>query len=136
MSRNKILIFMLVMAGAIWLSGCSANTQRNSLNVEKALIGHWANTNGSSDYYFSDTGFTKVEKDGSTTNMTYIVVKLNDSENTITIRVSKPAGLLQDEETRDIKFSADKKSMTETVNILGIKTGENSFSYTDSKTKP
>jgi hypothetical protein len=130
------LIFMLVMAGAIWLSGCSANTQRNSLNVEKALIGHWANTNGSSDYYFSDTGFTKVEKDGSTTNMTYIVVKLNDSENTITIRVSKPAGLLQDEETRDIKFSADKKSMTETVNILGIKTGENSFSYTDSKTKP
>jgi hypothetical protein len=127
---------MLVMAGAIWLSGCSAVAQRDSLKIDKALIGHWVNSNGSSDYYFSDTGFTKVEKDGSTTNMTYIVVKSNDNENTITIRVSKPAGILQDEDTRDIKFSADKKTMTETVNILGIKISENSYSYADSKTTP
>ena len=136
MSRNKILIFILVVAGAIWLSGCSANTQRNSLKVEKALIGHWANANGAFDYYISDTELVKVEKNGTTTNMTYTVVKLNDSENTITIRVNNPAAVLKEEDNRDIKFTADKKTMTETVNILGIKTGENSYSYVDSKTKP
>jgi len=136
MNRNKILIFMLVMAGVIWLSGCSANTQRNSLNVEKALIGHWTNINGAFDYYFSAAELTKVEKNGTTTNMTYVVIKLNDNENTITIRVNNPAAVLREEDSRDIKFTADKKTMTETVSILGLKVSEDSYNYVDSKTKP
>jgi len=127
---------MLVVAGVIWLSGCNANTQRNSLNVEKALIGHWANVNGTFDYYISDTEITKVEKNGTTTVMTYIAIKLNDNENTITIRVNNPAAALKEEDNRDIKFSADKKTMNENVYILGLKAGEDSYSYVDSKTKP
>jgi len=136
MSRNKILIFLLVMAGVIWLSGCSANTQRNSLNVEKALIGHWANVNGAFDYYISAAELIKVEKNGTTTNMTYVVIKLNDNENTITIRVTNPAAVIKEEDNRDIKFTADKKTITETVSVLGLKVGEDSYKYVDSKTKP
>jgi hypothetical protein len=124
------------MAGVIWLSGCSANPQRNSLNVEKALIGHWANVNGTFDYYISDSELTKVEKNGTITNMKYVVIKLNDNENMITIRVNNPAAVIREEDNRDIKFTADKKTMTETVNILGLKISEDSYSYVDSKTKP
>lgn len=130
------MILMLVMAGVIWLSGCNANTQRNSLNVEKALIGHWANVNGTYDYYISDSELTKVEKNGTTTNMTYVVIKLNDNENTLTVRVNNPAAAIKEEENRDIKFTADKKTMTETVYILGLKVSEDSFTYVDSKSKP
>jgi hypothetical protein len=35
-----------------------------------------------------------------------------------------------------MKFSADRKTMTETVNVLGVKISEVNFSYVDSKTKP
>ena len=136
MNRNKILIFMLVIAGVIWLSGCNASPQRNSLNVEKALIGHWANVNGTYDYYISATELTKVEKNGTTTNMTYVVIKLNENENMITIRVNNPAAVIKEEDNRDIKFTTDKKTMTESVNILGLKVSEDSYSYVDSKTKP
>ncbi len=133
MRRNKILIFMLVMVCVVLVSGCSFIVQRDSLNVQKALIGHWANSKGTPDYYFSDSGFTKVEKDGSKTEMTYVVLKSNDKENTITIRETDPKGGEQD---KDIKFSADKKTMTETVNVLGIKYSEDNYTYVDSKTKP
>lgn len=133
MKRNKIFIFMLIAICAILIGGCSLNTQRGSLTVDKALIGHWINSNGTPDYYFTATGFTKVQKDGSTTNMTYTVLKSNDTDNTISIRVSYPTRVVQDE---DIKFSTDKKSMTETVTILGVNMSEANYNYVDSKTKP
>lgn len=136
MRKNKILIFILVMVCAILISGCGINVQRDSLKVDEALIGHWVNSKGTPDYYFSSSGFTKVEKDGSKIDMTYVVLKSNDNENTITIRVSNPTGIVQDEDINDIKFSTDKKTMTETVNILGIKISEDNYSYADSKTKP
>jgi|GEM_PF-6254787 len=133
MSRNKILIIMLVAVFAILISGCSINAQRGSLKVDKALIGHWINSNGSPAYYISDNGFIKVEKDGSTTNMTYVVITSNDIENTISISVSNPNGSVQDE---NIKFSTDKKTMTETAYIFGVKISEVNYDYVDSKTKP
>lgn len=127
---------MLVVACVILMSACSYNVQRDSLKVDKALIGHWVNAEGTSDYYFSDSTLIKVEKGGSTTNMTYEVLKTNDNENTITIRVDNPAGTVIDEDTKDIKFSADKNSMTETVNVVGVKISEDNYNYVDNKTKP
>lgn len=100
---------------------------------DQALIGHWINSNGSPAYYISDKGFIKVEKDGSTTNMTYVITKSNDNDNRISISITKPDGSLQD---ADIKFSTDKKTMTETIYILGIKVSEANYNYVDSKTKP
>jgi hypothetical protein len=133
MRGNRSLIFILFMVCAILISGCGINVQRGSLTVDKALIGHWINSNGTPDYYFSAAGLTKVQKDGSTTNMTYVVLKSNDNENTISIRVSNPNGVVQDE---DIKFTTDKKSMTETITILGVNLSEANYNYVDSKTKP
>lgn len=133
MRSNKKTILLLVMVFAVFISGCSLTAQRGSLKVDKALSGHWINSNGTPSYYFSDTTFTKVEKDGSTTNMTYAVLQSNDNDNTLTIRVTNPTGVVQD---AAIKFSTDKKSMTETVSILGIKISEANYNYVDSKTKP
>jgi hypothetical protein len=136
MRRNKSLKYLLVVAVVILISGCSVTVQRDSLKVDKALIGHWVNTEGTLDYYFSDTTLTKVEKGGSTTNMTYTIVKTNDTDNTITIQVNNPAATVIEENKKDIKFSADKKAMTETVNVLGVKISEVNFNYVDSMTKP
>jgi hypothetical protein len=126
----------LIVGVVIFISGCSVTVQRDSLKVDKALSGHWVNTAGTLDYYFSDTALIKVEKGGTTTNMTYTIVKTNDTDNTITIQVNNPAGTVLEEDKKDIKFSADKKTMTETVNVLGVKISEVNFSYVDSKTKP
>jgi hypothetical protein len=136
MRRTKSLIYLIVVAIVILISGCSASIQRDSLKVDKALIGHWVNTAGTLDYYFSDTALIKVEKGGTTTNMTYTIVKTNDTDNTITIQVNNPAGTVLEEDKKDIKFSADKKTMTETVNVLGVKISEVDFNYVDSMTKP
>jgi hypothetical protein len=136
MQRNKRLMYLLVVAFVILISGCSATVQRDSLKVDKALIGHWVNTAGTLNYYFSDTALVKVEKSGTTTNMTYTIVKTNDTDNTITIQVNNPAGTVLEEDKKDIKFSADKKAMTETVNVLGVKISEVDFNYVDSKTNP
>jgi len=136
MRRNKCLMYPLVVAFMILISGCSATVQRDSLKVDKALIGHWVNTAGTLDYYFSDTALIKVEKGGTTKNMTYTIVKTNDTDNTITIQVNNPAGTVLEEDKKDIKFSTDKKTMTETVNVLGVKISEVNFNYVDSKTNP
>jgi len=136
MLRRKSLIYLLVVVSVFFIGGCSAMVQRDSLKVDKALIGHWVNTAGTLDYYFSDTALIKVEKDGTTTNMTYTIVKTNDTENTITIQVNDPSGTVLEANKKDIKFSADKKTMTETVNVLGVKISEVNFNYVDSKTNP
>ena len=136
MRRNKSLMYLLVVAVVVFIAGCSVSVKRDSLKVEKALIGHWVNTEGNLDYYFSDTALIKVEKGGSTTNMTYTIVETNNTENTLTIKVDNPAGTVLDEDTKVMKFSADRKTMTETVNVLGVKISEVNFSYVDSKTKP
>jgi ABC-type glycerol-3-phosphate transport system substrate-binding protein len=136
MKSSKILISLLVIVGIVFLSACSSKVTRDSLKVDKALIGHWVNANGSPDYYFSETRLTKVEKDGTKTEMTYVVLKSNDNENTITIRVSNPAGTVVDEDIRDMKYSTDKKTLTETVSILGIKYSEDNYNYVDNKTNP
>lgn len=140
MRSKRLLVLMLVLLGASLIIGCSTISQtispRDSLKVDKALPGHWVNILGSPDYYFSDSGLIKVDKDGSTTNMTYVVLKSNDNENTLTIRINNPAGTVQDEDMRDIKFSTDKKTMTETQSILGIKISENNYTFVDNKTKP
>jgi len=65
--------------------------------------------------------------------MTYVITKSNDNDNRISISITKPDGSLQD---ADIKFSTDKKTMTETIYILGIKVSEANYNYVDSKTKP
>jgi len=136
MRRKKSLMSILVVAFVIFISGCSATVQRDSLKVDKALIGHWVNTAGTLDYYFSDTALIKVEKSGTKTDMTYKIVKTNDTDNTLTIQVNNPAGTVLEEDKKDIKFSADKKTMTETVNVLDVKISEVNFSYVNSMTKP
>jgi len=140
MRSKKILVLMLVVLGASLIIGCSTISQtvtpRDSLKVDQALIGHWINSTGSPEYYFSDTGLTKVDKGGSTTNLTYVILKSNDSENTINIRVNNPNDLIQGEDMREIRFSTDKKTITETVSLLGIKISENNYTYVDSMTKP
>jgi hypothetical protein len=78
----------------------------------------------------------KVEKGGTTTNMKYTIIKTNDIDNTITIQVIDPSGTVLEADKKDIKFSADKKAMTETVNVLGVKISEVNFNYVDSKMNP
>lgn len=136
MKRNKIFTYLLVLVGFILLGGCTGTVDRESQTVDEALIGHWVNTEGTLDYYFSDTALIKVENDGTTTNMTYTVVTTNDTDNTMTIEVTNPAETIMEKSKRDIKFSADKKAMTETVNIVGAEISEVQFNYVDGKTEP
>lgn len=84
MRRNKSLMCLLVVAVVVFIAGCSVSVKRESLKVEKALVGHWVNTEGTLDYYFSDTALIKVENGGSTTTMTYAIIETNNAENTLT----------------------------------------------------
>jgi hypothetical protein len=135
MGRNKILLSLLFVASIFLIGGCNASVkvERDSLKVGEALIGHWVNTDGNLDYYFSASDFVKVEGDGTKTDMTYVIVKSNETDNTINIRVTDSKGGEQDKE---MQFSTDKKTMDETSFVLGVKSGEDKFSYVDNATKP
>ena len=136
MKRNKILCFLFVVIAVIMISGCSSpSATRDTLKVDKALVGHWVNAIGNPDLYFSGTELIKVEKDGSTTNMTYEVLETNDNANTITIRVTDPTKVIN-ESTSNIKFSTDKKTMTVSGTLFGVAYNEDDYNYGDSKTKP
>lgn len=135
MRRNKILLGLLFVASIFLIGGCNASVkvERDSLKVDEALIGHWVNTDGNLDYYFSESDFVKVESDGTKTDMTYAIVKSNETDNTINIRVTDSKGGEQDKE---MQFSTDKKTMDETSFVVGVKSGEDTFSYVDNATKP
>lgn len=134
MKKNKVFTYMLVLFGLILLGGCTAGTvERKTDTVKEALVGHWVNTMGSPDYYFTDTQLIKMEKDGTKTDMTYTVVESNEKDNTITIRTTDSKG---GEEDKKIKFGTDKKTMKETSYVLGVESGTEDFTYVDSKTKP
>lgn len=124
---------MLVLFGLILLGGCTVTVERKTDTVEAALIGHWVNTMGSPDYYFTETELIKMEEDGTKTEMTYVVVESNDEDNTITIRATDSKG---GEEDKKIEFAEDKKTMEETSYVLGVESGTEDYTYVDSETKP
>jgi len=133
MKKNKVFTYMLVLFGLILLGGCTVTVERKTDTVEAALIGHWVNTMGSPDYYFTETELIKMEEDGTKTEMTYVVVESNDEDNTITIRTTDSKS---GEEDKKIKFAEDKKTMEETSYVLGVESDKEDYTYVDSKTKP
>ena len=134
MKKNKVFTYLLVLFGLILLGGCTATTvERKMETVKEALVGHWVNTMGSPDYYFTETKLIKMEDDGTKTEMTYVVVESNDKDNTMTIRTTDSKG---GEEDKKIEFATDKKTMKETSYILGVESGTQDYTYVDSKTKP
>ncbi|OUL08361.1 hypothetical protein [Trichococcus shcherbakoviae] len=133
MRRNKVFMYMLVLFGLILLGGCTVTVDRESETVEEALVGHWVNTMGSPDYYFTETELIEVDDEGTKTEMTYVVVESNEEDNTITIQTTDSTG---GEEDKKIEFSEDRETMEETSYILGVESGTEDFTYVDSKTKP
>lgn len=126
-------MYMLVLFGLILLGGCTVTVDRESETVEEALVGHWVNTMGSPDYYFTETELIEVDDEGTKTEMTYVVVESNEEDNTITIQTTDSTG---GEEDKKIEFSEDRETMEETSYILGVESGTEDFTYVDSKTKP
>lgn len=126
-------MYMLVLFGLILLGGCTVTVDRESETVEEALVGHWVNTMGSPDYYFTETELIEVDDEGTKTEMTYVVVESNEEDNTITIQTTDSTG---GEEDKKIEFSEDGETMEETSYILGVESGTEDFTYVDSKTKP
>ena len=126
-------MYMLVLFGLILLGGCTVTVDRESETVEEALVGHWVNTMGSPDYYFTETELIEVDDEGTKTEMTYVVVESNEEDNTITIQTTDSTG---GEEDKKIEFSEDRETMEETSYILGVESGKEDFTYVDSKTKP
>ena len=133
MRRNKIVIYMLVLFGLILLGGCTVTVEREPKTVEEALVGHWVNTMGSPDYYFTATELIEMDDEGTKIEMTYVVVESNEDDNTITIQTTDSKG---GEEDKKIEFSEDRETMKETSYILGVESGTEDFTYVDSKTKP
>lgn len=133
MRRNKVFMYMLVLFGLILLGGCTATVEREPETVEEALVGHWVNTMGSPDYYFTENELIEMDDEGTKTEMTYVVVESNEEENTITIRTTDSKG---GEEDKKIEFSDDRETMEETSYIVGVESGTEDFTYVDSKTKP
>lgn len=133
MRRNKIVIYMLVLFGLILLAGCTVTVERKAETVEEALVGHWVNTMGSPDYYFTATELIEMDDKGTKTEMTYVVAESNEDDNTITIRTTDSKG---GEEDKKIEFSDDRETMKETSYILGVESGKEDYTYVDSKTKP
>lgn len=114
-------MYMLVLFGLILLGGCTVTVDRESETVEEALVGHWANTMGSPDYYlFTETELIEVDDEGTKTEMTYVVVESNEEDNTITIQTTDSTG---GEEDKKIEFSEDRETMEETSYILGVESG-------------
>ena len=126
-------MYMLVLFGLILLGGCTVTVERESETVEEALVGHWVNTMGSPDYYFTETELIEMDDEGTKTEMTYVVVESNEEDNTITIQTTDSTG---GEEDKKIEFSEDRETMKETSYILGVESGKEDFTYVDSKTKP
>ena len=133
MRRNKVFMYMLVLFGLILLGGCTVTVDRESETVEEALVGHWVNTMGSPDYYFTETELIEVDDEGTKTEMTYVVVESNEEDNTITIQTTDSTG---GEEDKKIEFAEDRETMEETSYILGVESGKEDYTYVDSKTKP
>jgi hypothetical protein len=133
MRRNKVFMYMLVLFGLILLGGCTVNVEREPETVKEALVGHWVNTMGSPDYYFTETELIEMDDEGTKTEMTYVVVESNEEDNTITIRTTDSKG---GEEDKKIEFSEDRETMEETSYIVGVESGTEDFTYVDSKTKP
>lgn len=133
MRRNKVFMYMLVLFGFILLGGCTVTVDRESETVEEALVGHWVNTMGSPDYYFTETELIEMDDEGTKTEMTYVVVESNEEDNTITIQTTDSTG---GEEDKKIEFSEDRETMEETSYILGVESGKEDYTYVDSKTKP
>lgn len=126
-------MYMLVLFGLILLGGCTVTVDRESETVEEALVGHWVNTMGSPDYYFTETELIEMDDEGTKTEMTYVVVESNEEDNTITIQTTDSTG---GEEDKKIEFSEDRETMEETSYILGVESGKEDYTYVDSKTKP
>jgi len=140
MKRNKNLAVILILICIILVSGCSFtgtlkdNSDRSSLSVENALIGHWISQSSEApNYYISSDKLIRVKKDGTTEEMTYKVIETNDNTNEIKIHVTTAGG---SESDNKIQFSADKKSITETTEILTVVTSTENYIYVDSKTTP
>lgn len=54
----------------------------------------------------------------------------------VSAEVTNPAGTIMEKSQKDIKFSGDKKAMTETTNIVGAEINEVQFTYVDGKKEP
>lgn len=133
MKINKVFTYLLVLFGLVLLGACTVTVERKTETVKDALVGHWVNTMGSPDYYFTETKLIKMEDDGTKTEMTYVVVESNDKNNTMTIRTTDSKG---GEEDKKLEFATDKKTMKETSYILGVESGTQDYTYVDSKIKP
>lgn len=58
------------------VSGCSF------LSVQKALIGHWiCQSSEATNYYISSDKLVKVQKNGTTEEMTYKISEINNNTN-------------------------------------------------------
>ncbi len=141
MSKNRIsIVILILMCVMLAISGCSAisptnnDADRSSLSVDKALIGHWISQDSdATNYYISSDNLIKVLKDGATEQMTYTVSETNDNTNEIEIQVTPASGPAS---ANRMKFTADKKSMTETTEALTIVIKSVDFTYVDNKTAP
>jgi hypothetical protein len=137
MRKNRMLTGIFILMCFMLVSGCgyiNVSVDRSTLSVEKALIGHWISQGTeATNYYISSDKLIKVKKDGSTEAMTYKIVETNDKTNEIKLIVTTAGG---SEQNKKIQFTTDKKSMTETTEILTIVTNTEDFKYVDSKTTP
>jgi hypothetical protein len=136
MRKSKVLTFIFIVICFMLVSGCSmsSSSDRTSLTVDKALIGHWISQGSdATNYYISSDKLIKVQKDGTTEQMTYVVSETNNNTNEIKIHLTTADGSQSD---KKMKFTTDKTSMTETTEVLTVVTSTVDFKYADAKTAP
>lgn len=136
MRKSKPLAVTFIVICFMLVSGCSflSDPDRTSLSVQKALIGHWiSQSSEATNYYISSDKLVKVQKNGTTEEITYKISEINNNTNELVIQVTTAIGIESD---KKIKFTTDKESMTETTEFLTIVTNTNDFNYSDNKTEP
>jgi hypothetical protein len=126
---------------AILIAGCG---DHDTSTPEKALIGHWVMHSGKTHYYFDGSSFILDEKDEKDPrpSVSYTVLESNNKVGWIKIRLNIPDFLTYEKKMASlthekmIVFDANRKSLTDNAQIMGVWMAPDELVYVDAKKKP
>jgi hypothetical protein len=110
-------------------SGSASTTDRNSLPLPKALLGHWVIENSETHYFYSESKFISVYA-GKAHHIPYTIEEINEKERWMRLRITPL-------HSTTLTFSPDKNGISDIAEIANIKS-EVAFiwKYVDNGSKP
>lgn len=118
----------------------STDTNSSTSSVEVALLGHWTTNSGRTHYYVGENQLIVMNllprqnqsQVARRQELEYTVVNASEKQNFVRLLVETSRGWTH---TRTLRFSPDRKTITETLNVLGH-SFSNELIYIDDRQEP